>query len=355
LPGRTRVLPYCHIDGGGIITAFNLCPANAQGIADINSAMHESAQIIVSFLNGTNAWQSVGAAAEDDPFLSVDGGLIVAAHAADDSSLSIDSATVGSQKLDISSGELAYTDLITAGTLSLAATSGTTDITASVNLPAGGTEPYTVKSGPLIARVFPAAAANFPLELAPRMIVAIYGTQMTSATVTAGGSPLTLFYTSTTQIDALLPDNASGLTSITVQNSGGQNTVNVYVGAAAPAIFTQNSSGNGPASALKASDQSLVTSSNPLQPGETVELFATGLGLTTPMNGFDYAVQQPAVTVGGVTCPVAFAGAAPNYVGLDQINCTIPAGLASSASTPVVITSGDRTSNTATLAIAATN
>jgi len=92
-----------------------------------------------------------------------------------------------------------------------------------------------------------------------------------------------------------------------------------------------------------------------LQPGETVELFATGLGLTTPMNGFDYAVQQPAVTVGGVTCPVAFAGAAPNYVGLDQINCTIPAGLASSASTPVVITSGDRTSNTATLAIAATN
>ena len=101
--------------------------------------------------------------------------------------------------------------------------------------------------------------------------------------------------------------------------------------AAAPAIFTQDSSGTGPASALKATDQSLVTADNPLHAGDSVELYATGLGLTTPRNGLDYAVQQPTVTVGGVACPVTFAGAAPNYVGLDQINCTIPRGLTSSA------------------------
>ncbi len=86
LPGRTRVVPYCHIPGGGIVSDFGLCPSDAQGIANIDSATHDSAQIIVSFLNGTDAWQSVGTAAENDPFLSVDGGLIVAAHAADDSS-----------------------------------------------------------------------------------------------------------------------------------------------------------------------------------------------------------------------------------------------------------------------------
>jgi uncharacterized protein (TIGR03437 family) len=175
---------------------------------------------------------------------------------------------------------------------------------------------------------------------------------MTSAAVTAGGSPLTLFYTSTTQINALLPDNASGLTAITVENGTGQNTVNVFVGTAAPAIFTQDSSGTGPASALKASDQSLVTTANPLQPGDVVELYATGLGLTASSNGLDVALQQPTVTVGGVACPVTFAGAAPGYVGLDQINCTIPLGLTSGASAPVVITSGNRISNTATLAIA---
>jgi uncharacterized protein (TIGR03437 family) len=358
LPGRTRVVPYCHIDGGGIVSTFNLCPANAPGIADINSATHDSAQIIVSFLNGTSDWQSVGTAAENDPFLAVDGGLIVAAHTADDSSLSASAATAlnltnpGSQKLGISSDGIAFIDQFPAGDATLNVTSGSLNINSSVTLPAGGTEPYIVKPGPLIARVFSAAAANFPLDLAPRMIVAIYGTNMASATVSVGGSTPTLFYSSAIQIDALLPDSASGLTPITVQNSGGQNTVNIYVGTAAPAIFTQDSSGTGPASALKSTDQSLVTSANPLSAGDTVELFATGLGLTTPMNGLDYAVQQPTVTVGGVDCPVTFAGAAPGFLGLDQINCTIPSGLASSASAPVVITSGDRTSNTATLAVA---
>jgi uncharacterized protein (TIGR03437 family) len=354
LPGRTRVVPYCHINGGGIITLFSLCPGNAKGIANIDSATHDSAKMIVSFLSGNNDWQSVGTAAESDPFLSVDGGLIVAAHAADDSNLNVDSATAGSQKLSTSSDHLAYTDSHAIGLAALSVTSGTTNIAATVNLPAGGTEPYLVKPGPLIARVFPAAAANFPLELAPRMLIAIYGSDLATGTdsqVLVNGSATTLYYTSTNQIDALLPATASGLTKLTVQTSAGKNTVNVYVDAAAPAIFTQDSSGTGPASALKASDQSLVTAGNPLHAGDTVELYATGLGLTSPSNGLDVAVQQPTLTVGGVACPVVFAGAAPKYTGLDQINCTIPAGLASSATAPVVIASGDRTSNTATLAV----
>jgi uncharacterized protein (TIGR03437 family) len=360
LPGRTRVVPYCHIDGGGIVTAFGLCPGDAPGIADITSAMHDSAQIIVSFLNGTSDWQSVGTAAESDPFLSVDGGLIVAAHAADDSILSASAATasiptnVATQNLGISSDGIAFIDQFPAGEILVDVTAGSSPNLATFTLPAGGTEPYTVKAGPLIARVFPAAAANFPLELAPRMLIAIYGTNLSSGTnaqVLVNGTATSVYYASATQINALLPDTASGLTTVTVQDSTGQNTENVYLDAAAPAIFTQDASGSGPAAALKASDQSLVTADNPLNAGEAVELYATGLGLTTPSNGLDVAVQQPTVTVGGVACPVTFAGAAPGYIGLDQINCTIPAGLASSASAPVVITSGSFTSNTATLAI----
>jgi uncharacterized protein (TIGR03437 family) len=373
LPGRTRVVPYCHIDGGGIVTAFNLCPGNAQGIADINSAMHDSAQIIVAFLNGTTDWQSVGTAAESDPFLSVDGGLIVAAHAADDSNLRVSAATaaiatkVGTQNLGISSDGIAFIDQFPAGDVLLNVTAGSSPNLATLMLPAGGTEPYTVKAGPLIARAFPAAASIFPLSLAPRMFIAVYGsiladktaqatgatfpTQLADAQVLVNGSAIQLYYVSPAQIDAVLPDSVSGLTQLTVQNSAGKNTVNIYVAAAAPAIFTQDASGTGPASALKASDQSLVTADNPLNAGDAVELYATGLGLTTSSNGLDVAVQQPTVTIGGIACPVTFAGAAPGYIGLDQINCTIPAGLTSSASAPVVITSGSLTSNTATLAV----
>jgi len=364
LPGRTRVIPYCHIDSGGIVDF--VCPGSAKGIADIDSATHNSAQIITSFFNGTNDWQSVGTAAENDRFLSVDGGVIIAAQAADGSSLNIDAVTAGSHTLGTSSDHLPYSDLIPAGVVPLKVTSGSLNIDESVTLPAGGTEPYTVKPGPLIVRAFPAAAANFPLVLAPRMFIAIYGAdladktaqaagttfpvELADAQVLADGAAIPLYYVSANQIDAVLPDSVSGLTPLTVQNSAGKHTVNIYVEAAAPAIFTQDSSGVGPAAALKATDQSLVTADNPLHAGDYVELYATGLGLTAPKNGLDYAVQQPTVTVGGVNCPVNFAGAAPDYIGLDQINCMIPAGT-SNVSAPVVITSGDRISNTATLAV----
>lgn len=347
LPGRTRVVSYCHISGGGIISIFNLCPSSAKGIAKIDSAMHDSAQIITSFLSGTNAWQSVGTAPENDPFLSKDSGLIVAAHAADDSNLNIDSATANSTKLSISSDHIAFANLLPAGTQMLNVTSGSTTISNSVTLPAGGYEPFLVKQGPQIARVYSAAAANFPLELAPRMIVSIYGSSLADATVLLNASVLTLDYNSATQINALLPDNASGFMQLTVETSAGKSSVNLLIGAAAPTLFTQDSSGTGPAAALKASDQSLVTAANPLHPGDAVELYATGLGT---------AVPQPMVTVGGINCPVTFAGPAPGYMGLDQINCTIPSGVVPSnflgSSISVVITTGDRSSNAATLAIA---
>jgi uncharacterized protein (TIGR03437 family) len=359
LPGRTRVIPYCHIDSTGVVAIFDLCPANAPGIADIESATHNSAQIIVSFLGGTNDWQSVGTAPEDNSFLSKDGGLIVEARSADDLILTIDSATAATQKLGTSSTGLAFTDLIAAGSVPLKVAAGSLNISTSVTLPAGGTEPYTVKPGPLITRVLPAAAAEFPLVLAPRMLIAIYGSDLADQTtkVFLNASAIELYYVSSTQIDGVLPASASGLSELTVQNSGGQHTVNVYVEAAAPAIFTQNSSGSGPASALKASSSSLtlVTADNPLNAGDTVALYATGLGLTAPGTGSDsgleLAIQQPKVTVAGVICPVTFAGAAPGYIGLDQINCTIPAGIAATANAPVAIISGDRISNTATLAV----
>jgi uncharacterized protein (TIGR03437 family) len=88
-----------------------------------------------------------------------------------------------------------------------------------------------------------------------------------------------------------------------------------------------------------------------LHAGDYVELYATGLGATTNRNGLDYANQQPTVTIGGQDCPVTYAGRAPGYVGLDQINCIVPAGLGNNAAAPVIVTSGARGSNLATLAV----
>jgi uncharacterized protein (TIGR03437 family) len=54
--------------------------------------------------------------------------------------------------------------------------------------------------------------------------------------------------------------------------------------------------------------------------------------------------------VGGQNCSVGYAGRAPSFAGLDQINCTIPAGV-TGATVPVIVNSGGRSSTTAFIAV----
>lgn len=370
-PGRTRVLPYCHTDGGGLISLLGFCDSNAPGIAHIRATSQDTAQIIISFLNGTSAWQTVGVAAEQDPFLSVDGGLNVAVRSATDADLSVGTvtatSTVLSKKLNTPTDAVAYTDLFPAGSVTLEAATGSLNLKQSFVLAAGVYQALILKDGPLISRVFPSASATFPLSVAPGMIVSVYGNSLALNSEQASSIPLpfqlggarvstnqtnaALYYASASQINAIVPDQAAGLVQLTVQTTAGSDTVNVLVEPAVPAIYTEDGSGKGAAAALNARNNLVVSSGNPLHPGDYVELFLTGLGLTRFKNGLQYANQQPTITVGGENCPISFAGRSPVFPGLDQINCQIPASVAPDDAAPVIVTSGNRQSNTATLAV----
>jgi uncharacterized protein (TIGR03437 family) len=370
-PGRTRVVPYCHVEGGGLISFVGYCSFSAPGIARIRSATQDAARIMVSFLNGTTDWMSVGAAAEQNPFLSAVGGLYVTIRSADDMSLQIDSVKAGlfgqTKDLNILSGDVAYTDLFPAGPATLTAAAGSVHVSQSITLPAGAVAPVVLKPGPSINRVFPAASSVFPLSVAPGMVTAIYGTslaaqtahaltvplplQLSDAQVLVGGAPVPLYSVSPGQINAVLPEGLSGLVKLTVRNAAGSHTVNVWVEPAVPAIFTQDGSGKGAAAALNARTYSLVSPANPLHGGDYLALFLTGLGSTSNRDGLNFANQLPAVTIAGKDCPVIFAGRAPGFPGLDQINCLVPPGLAADSAAPVVVSSGNRTSNVAAIAV----
>ncbi len=371
LPGRTRIVPLCHIDGPTLEAAV-ICGSNPTGIANITSANHLSARIIVSFLNDGTEWQSIGSAPAQDRFLSVNGGVIAMSQNAAGNALAMDSASAArsdqSKDLNLPTHDVAYTDLFPAGVTALSAKSGSTIVQRNFTLPAGGVFPFTIRSGPLIAPggVLPAASKVFPLAVAPGEFVAIYGDSLASHAAQASGPPYPpqlsdaqvlvngvsapVQYASPAQINIVMPDVAPGLVRLTVQNGAGTHSVNVTVEPAAPAIFTQNGSGSGPAAALKASDGSLVTAANPLHAGDFVELFLTGLGAATSRDGLDYANQQPSVVIGGKDCALSYAGRAPGYPGLDQINCAVPSGVSDMAA-PVVVRSGARSSNIATLAV----
>jgi hypothetical protein len=93
---------------------------------------------------------------------------------------------------------------------------------------------------------------------------------------------------------------------------------------------------NGPA-ILHASNNQLVTSANPARAGETLTLFATGLGPVRPAleagQPFPSSplsmVNSPlSVTVNGSAAGVSFAGGFPGAVGGYQVNFTLPPSLA---------------------------
>ena len=51
------------------------------------------------------------------------------------------------------------------------------------------------------------------------------------------------------------------------------------------------------------------------------------------------------LTIGGVSVPVAYAGAQGTYAGLDQINLPLPGSLAGKGKVDVVITASGKVSN----------
>ena len=171
---------------------------------------------------------------------------------------------------------------------------------------------------------------------------------LSDAQVLVDDTPLPLFYVSALQINAALPDNVSGLVKLTVKNGSGTHAVNLLIEPARPAIFTANGAGIGLAAAIRWNNGGAVAASNPLRAGDFVELFISGLGTLTASGN---ANQMPTVTIAGANCPVTYAGAAPGFTGLDQINCQIPGGLGANPAATLTVSVGGRTSNAATLVL----
>jgi len=221
----------------------------------------------------------------------------------------------------------------------------------NVTGPAGA--PPTVNTNGVVNAASFAPAPNN--QVAPGQIISIFGnnflpsgqvssTSIPLATtlgaanlfVTACGQNIPLFTATPAQINAQIPWQcpASGTTAITV-SSGGQTSAaqNITLAAASPAIFTEAASGTGPGAILHA-DNSLVSTSSPARGGETVAIYGTGLGPTTPAfstgaaaSGSNKTVNTVTASVGGRAATVVFSGLSAGLVGLYQVNAVMPSGL----------------------------
>jgi uncharacterized protein (TIGR03437 family) len=195
--------------------------------------------------------------------------------------------------------------------------------------------------------------------LCPGLVASIYGTgfgtgSASTVKVYVGGQPAYVIGGVSTQINVQLPFNIPvGASTITVTTAEGSSTpFAVTLAAVAPGLPLAGATGFGSFTDSKG----YISSSNLAQPGESLTLYAIGLGATNPAltaagppaAGVYDTATQPTLTVGGQLAAISFAGLS-SFAGLYQINFTVPATV--QGSVPVGLTINGESSNTVTLPI----
>jgi len=228
--------------------------------------------------------------------------------------------------------------------------------------------------------------------LAPGAIASIFGTNLTAAPAsgaqpgfvsgtdvlqtTANGTRVTfdgvaapLFFlkhdaATYDQLNVQVPFELAGKTSaqlVVYLNGKPSAAVTVAIQPVSPGLFTVQTSGTGPAVALHP-DYSANSAANPASRGTVILLYGTGLGPTSPAGITGKAAPHaeplaitvsqywPTITIGGVSASVEFSGLAPWFVGLWQVNVTVPAN-APTGEQPLVLTTGGSRANPVTVFI----
>jgi uncharacterized protein (TIGR03437 family) len=152
---------------------------------------------------------------------------------------------------------------------------------------------------------------------------------MQGVSVLIGGVNAPLFYVSPGQINFQVPvEIPLGSGSLAVQRGTQMSAVRtVSIVASAPGLFVKNPGVVDTPAIVHASDFSYVTEQNPAHPGEYLAAFCTGLGPTNPaaISGQPATAAAPitgyiSASLDGFGQPVSYAGLAPGFVGLYQIN-----------------------------------
>ena len=230
------------------------------------------------------------------------------------------------------------------------------------------------------------SAAATSNAIAPGSLASLYGQNLSSTTAQAGSLPLPtslggvtlavadsagvqrsapLLYVSPNQINFLVPDNVTtGNATFAVTGGGPAQNVTASVQAVAPALFSMNGNGSGVAAALAVA----VLAGN-VQVQSPVPVFQCGgtgcipvpiaLGVDRPVYLSLYgtgirnrsSLANVMVTINGVSAPALYAGATPDYVGLDQVNVGLPLTLRGSGECSVEVSVDGQTSNAVTINI----
>lgn len=291
-----------------------------------------------------------------------------------------------------------YLVTVNPGTLGTGDYTGAVGVAGSTNSADNKTIPVTVHvvaqtlTGPVITLGGARNNATYAAgeSLAQGDIVALFGTQFLTGMpagltslpaptnlggvqVLLNGQPVPLYYVSASQINFQVPFNAQiGPGTLQVNSNGTNgNTISVTIAKAVPRILRLN--GNfGDYGIVTNPDNSIAIPSSlggiPAKVGGTIVIYAIGFGPTNPAvaSGAGSPATEPLARVTdnpkvcfiamtpfnpGLCVTPSYAGLAPNFVGLYQINVTVPAGSPTGDIVPIHIMTDDGDTNTVNIAV----
>ena len=194
-------------------------------------------------------------------------------------------------------------------------------------------------------------------------LLPVFGEVAISVTQKGVVTPAIPIFISTAQINAIMPSSIkAGLATLRLTYQGRRsNAITLQIGDSAPGVFAISGGGYGPGviqNYIAADNQPVNSLLTPAAPGQTITIWATGLG---PVTFADNVAPTPgdvtasvSITVGGVPATKLYAGRAPCCSGVDQLVVTVPSNAPLGCWVPLAITAGGVVSNTATIAIAPT-
>jgi len=222
-------------------------------------------------------------------------------------------------------------------------------------------------------------AASYTTALAPGALISIFGRnlaleerlapglplpfEMSRIGLTLNSSRLPLLYVSPSQINAQLPFDVQGRATLRLATPNSPSPVEIVVNIAptAPAIFTMPTQ-FGILPAVVHANGTLVTPASPAEAGEFIAVFLTGLGqVDGPLLAGQPAPRSPLLRarapvdarVGNVVVAPVFAGLAPDFAGLYQVNLQVPGVPSGPHSLRIV--AGGVSSNAVNLAVRSTS
>ena len=191
------------------------------------------------------------------------------------------------------------------------------------------------------------SASGSTSAIAPGALVSIYGTGLSTFTALAGslplptslagtvvnvnGLPAPILYASSTQVNIQVPYEAgtSAATWNVSVNGAAAGSTNVRLSPVAPALFLLADGG----AAVVNQNGTLNTQANPATAGSIVSAWLTGLGpvdpavatgVAAPVSPLSRVTAPVTATIGNAAATVKFAGLAPGFAGLYQVNIEIP-------------------------------